>query len=281
MVSFKKILKKNLPNSLLNKYHIFNEKNILSKVKSLTFDESNLRKITLESVNKLYQSKKLESLWLKNYQKVKEIDNVSVKHSTNLGDRRMIHYLINSFKPKRVLEIGTHTGSSTIIIANAMQSYNRKDKHLTTCDIIDVNCDKIKNYKKYNSKMSPLELSKKFGYESIITFVKSDSISFLKNTNERFDFIFLDSGHSAFHTYQEICNSLNKLNNNGVLVLHDYFHKFQPIWNNNIILPGVAVAVKRILSTNKNINILPLSELPWKTKLNSNKTSLAILTKYN
>ena len=141
-----------------------------------------------------------------------EIDNMSVKHSSNLGDRRMIHYLINSFKPKRVLEIGTHTGSSTIIIANAMQSYYRKDKHLTTCDIIDVNCDKIKNYKKYNSKMSPLELTKKFGYDSIVTFVKSDSISFLKNTNEKFDFIFLDSGHSAFNSYHEIHNSLKKLN---------------------------------------------------------------------
>ena len=60
----------------------------------------------------------------------------------NPGDRRAIYYLIRAFRPRRVLEIGTNVGASTLHIAAAMKR-NKEDGigecNLVTVDIIDVN----------------------------------------------------------------------------------------------------------------------------------------------
>jgi hypothetical protein len=79
--------------------------------------------------------------------------------------------------------------------------------------------------------------------------------------------------------YQEIALALKLLNKNGILLLHDYFPNNMPLWSNGYSIPGPYLAVSRIISEETNLEILPLGELPWETKLNSRITSLAILTK--
>lgn len=56
----------------------------------------------------------------------------------NPGDRRAVYHLIAHFKPKRVLEIGTHVGASTLHMANAIRRFVGRGR-LTTVDISDVN----------------------------------------------------------------------------------------------------------------------------------------------
>jgi hypothetical protein len=56
----------------------------------------------------------------------------------NPGDRRALYHLIAHFQPKRVLEIGTHVGASTVYIASALRRFVDGGQ-LTTADIADVN----------------------------------------------------------------------------------------------------------------------------------------------
>jgi hypothetical protein len=60
--------------------------------------------------------------------------------STNPGDRHVLYHLLRALKPRRLLEIGTHIGGSTLAIAAAMRrNILQDDVHcrLTTVDIKD------------------------------------------------------------------------------------------------------------------------------------------------
>ena len=49
-----------------------------------------------------------------------------VKAGVNVGDQKAIFFLIRYFKPRSILEIGTHVGASTINIASAI-NYNNEE----------------------------------------------------------------------------------------------------------------------------------------------------------
>ena len=55
------------------------------------------------------------------------------------GERRAIYHLIAFFKPRRLLEIGTHIGASTLVIAQSLASHGAPESQLITGDILDVN----------------------------------------------------------------------------------------------------------------------------------------------
>jgi cephalosporin hydroxylase len=60
----------------------------------------------------------------------------------NPSDRRAIYHLIRALRPRRVLEIGTNVGASTLHIAAAMKRNNEDCKgksKLVTVDIVDMN----------------------------------------------------------------------------------------------------------------------------------------------
>ena len=72
--------------------------------------------------------------------------------------------------------------------------------------------------------------------------------------------------------------ALDKLNKGGVILLHDYFPNGKPLWSNNYVVEGPYLATERLINEIE-IDILPLGNLPWKTKMESNKTSLALCLK--
>lgn len=59
----------------------------------------------------------------------------------NPGDRRAIFYLVSYFKPRSVLEVGTHIGSSTVHIAAAIHAgqENKESQNFVSVDVRDVN----------------------------------------------------------------------------------------------------------------------------------------------
>jgi predicted O-methyltransferase YrrM len=62
----------------------------------------------------------------------------------NSGDRRAIYHLIRALRRRRVLEIGTNVGASTLHIAAAMKRNDEDSEgecELVTVDIADVNDD--------------------------------------------------------------------------------------------------------------------------------------------
>jgi predicted O-methyltransferase YrrM len=101
----------------------------------------------------------------------------------------------------------------------------------------------------------------------------------MQKCDSKFDFIFLDGDHSAKTVYREIGHALKLLNKNGTILLHDYFPNLKPLWSNGNVLFGPYMAVHRLIQEGLSINAIPLGLLPWSTKMNSNRTSLALLSK--
>lgn len=140
-----------------------------------------------------------------------------------------------------------------------------------------VNSIKKKPWLNYGMTKSPVEMIKELNV-SHVDFVEDISINYLKKTPNTFDFIFLDGDHTPSTVYQEIPLALDKLNKGGIILIHDYFPNVKPLWPNNYVVEGPYLATKRLISET-DIDILPLGSLPWKTKFDSNRTSLALCLK--
>ena len=96
------------------------------------------------------------------------------------------------------------------------------------------------------SYQSVLKLLKKF--ERNIKIIKGNSNQVLKETSDKFDYVFLDGGHS----YQTVKNDLNNLtqviNNKGMIICDDY---------NLTYAPGVKKAIDEYVEEKKfNLKIL-------------------------
>ena len=57
--------------------------------------------------------------------------------------------------------------------------------------------------------------------ESPATYIATSDEYFAANTGDKFDIIFIDGLHEHNQVWRDIVNSLNRLNKNGVIVLHD------------------------------------------------------------
>lgn len=199
----------------------------------------------------------------------------------NPGDRRAIYYLIRHFRPRTVLEIGTHIGASTMHIAAALRRAQEEDPEeayrMTSVDIVDVNDRATTPWLDYGSCYSPAELAERLGLQDQISFVTAGSLDYLASCDEQYDFIFLDGDHAPSTVYQEIPSALQALRPEGIILLHDYFPQLQPLWSNRAVIRGPWLATERLRSEGAEFKVIPLGELPWPTKLDSQTTSLALL----
>jgi predicted O-methyltransferase YrrM len=194
----------------------------------------------------------------------------------NRGDRRAIYYLIRALRPQNVLEIGTHIGSSTVAIA-AAQCHLGPGAHLDTVDIHDVNDPVSRRWVNFGSDRAPAELVAELGNAEAVTFTTGDSVSFMESTTRRYDFIFLDGNHAPQAVYREVPLALRRLNPGGVILLHDFYPALRPLMPGGGVIYGPCLAMRRFKREGAAFDALPLGELPWKTKLGSRYTSLALL----
>lgn len=248
----------------INKKKIFYHKNLTSKI----------------DLKLIFNDKDIEKKFFHDQIKVKKIEIPELAGGVNPGDQKAIYFLINKLKPKKILEIGTHIGSSTVAIALAMSNhFDFSQSYLKTVDVRDVNDENSKPWLLYNSKNSPKKNIKILGLEKLVSFKVSDSINFFYNEKDKYDFIFLDGSHRADYVYNEISSSLKILNTNGIILLHDYFPFGKKLWNNREPIFGPYEGVKKLCKENPIIKCMPFGNLPWQTKLNSNISSLAIIYK--
>ena len=241
---------------------------------------SNLKLSNSINLSELFSNYDIEKSWNKAKISFESFTIPDGSGGVNPGDRRAIFYLIRKFNPTSVLEIGTHIGASLIHIASALSFNKLSDNNLVkfvSLDIVDVNNLNEKPWLKYGAKFPPSKMINNIGCESFVEFIKDDSFEYLSKTANKFDFIFLDGSHSAVTVYKEIPVALESLNKNGIILLHDYYPNKKPLWTNRSIIPGPCIATDRFISEGENIEIMPLDELPWMTKIKSNKSSLALL----
>jgi predicted O-methyltransferase YrrM len=200
----------------------------------------------------------------------------------NPGDRRAIYYLIRALRPRRVLEIGTNVGASTLHIAAAMKRNNEDNEdecHFVTVDIADVNDATDAYWKRAGLPCSPRANMAHLGMAGSVEFVVTDSLTYFERHPGQFDFIFLDGDHAASTVYQELPRALKHLRAGGTILLHDFFPHLRPLWRHGALVPGPVLAVERYQNEGVKVHALPLGALPWATKLGSNVTSLALLTR--
>lgn len=258
-----------------NKFNFFKSIFKLYLCQKKTFKLENLSEKI--KINEIFNDKKINDNYLKDENLIKKSNIPNLKGGVNEGDRKALYFLINKIQPNNILEIGTHIGSSTLSLALAAKRYGGK---IDTVDIIDVNKEEISYWKKYNSQNSPKKNLKNNNCEDLVNFITSDSIDYLEGSKKKYNFIFLDGSHSSDQVYKEISLALDILDKKGIILLHDYFPKGEILWHETKkIIYGPYLAIRRILKEENIIKVEPLDNLPWKTKFNSNKSSLAILYK--
>ena len=232
------------------------------------------------------ESQRARINWENANRQIKKFHLPEMAGGVNPGDQRLLYHLVEFLNPTNVLEIGTHIGSSTIHIATAMVRHLKPDSSLTSVDILDVNCQDTKPWEKYGAKQSPRKMVDEIGFSNSMLFKIGPSVDFLASDNKKYDFIFLDGDHSASSVYREIPLALPRLTAGGVILLHDYFPNLKPLWSGDTnsalmhadVIPGVYLAVQRLINEGLPIMVTPFGELPWPTKLGSNVTSLALIS---
>lgn len=254
----------------------------LNRVGRIACDTTALsRSIDHSKLREIFTSHHIDSEWPELEREISRFSIPDNAGGVNPGDRRAIYYLVRHLCPKAVLEIGTHIGASTVHIIAALRKCYLEDQanvgKLVTVDICDVNDVKSQPWLQWGSNYSPGDMTAKLGASDWVTFVTDTSIEYLSSCMERFDFIFLDGSHSAQTVYREIPAALKVLNRGGVILLHDYFPSGKALWSDGSLIEGPWLATQRLKSEGARFDVLPLNELPWPTKLNSKKTSLALL----
>lgn len=240
------------------------------------------RQVTRDDLDLAFRSEAIAEEWRTVEKEIAPFRITDQAGGVNPGDRRAIYYLIRHFKPHKVLEIGTHIGASTIHIAAALRRADPEQlerPHLTTIDIVDVNDAGSSVWLEYGSTYSPIEMARSLAVDDYVTFVRRRSLEYFADSRERYDFIFLDGDHAAHTVYREVPAALRLLRANGLILLHDYFPELRPLWADGSVIRGPWLAIERLRSEGADLNAVPFGDLPWPTKLESKRTSLALLVR--
>ena len=115
---------------------------------------------------------------------------------------KLLHILSLIKKPNKILELGTGIGCSAIILSKASE-----DSSILTVE---------KNPDNYNEALSLIELNKLSDRIKVINDDGINVLKDLKDKNEKFDFIFLDSAKAQYIDYYPYLTDM--LNEGGLLV---------------------------------------------------------------
>lgn len=275
----KQLLKKVLPKTVLQQAIILRDQIRLGMTPQQNFDESTLKPaMTTDSLNSFFNNAERAAAWEKALAKITAVyGNTTAMGGVNPGDRRALYYLIHALKPQNLLEVGTHIGASTVFLAEALKTVSPQAR-MTTVDILDVN-DPTGPWYQQGLMMAPRDYLAKLGSADRVTFKAEPSAEFLRDTTDKYDFIFLDGDHGSRTVYEEVSLALKALNKDGVILLHDYYPAARPLFKDGNIIAGPFMALDRVMRENKGIKVLPLGDLPWETKQGLRVTSLALVTR--
>jgi predicted O-methyltransferase YrrM len=192
--------------------------------------------------------------------------------AVNYGDRRAIYELARAMRARSILEVGTHLGASTTMLALALKQNG--GGRFVTVDVRDVNGPKGA-WAQYQTP-TPKSMTDALGVP--VEYVTRQSVDYLARCEEKFDFVFLDGGHEATTVYREVPLALKLLKPGALILLHDVYPGAKPLWSDGVVVSGPWLALTRFEAEGAKIHADPLGALPWPTKLGSNVTSLAVLT---
>lgn len=140
---------------------------------------------------------------------------------------QLLRVLIKIKKPKKILEIGTAIGYSTIIMAENLESLGTITTIERRDDMIDLALDNIK----------------KAGFMNKITILKGEANEILCNLDEIYDFIFLDAAKGKYMEFFNSC--INNLVTDGIIVSDNVLFKGM-VANDDLVVRRKKTIVKRM-----------------------------------
>jgi predicted O-methyltransferase YrrM len=115
--------------------------------------------------------------------------------------------MIKIKKPKKILELGTAIGYSSIVMANAYDDIQK-------IDTIERNEEMI-TLAKANIE--------KAGLQNKICIIEGDCLDVLSNLNDKYDLIFMDAGKGHYNHF--LPNCLRLLNKEGIIIADNVLYK--------------------------------------------------------
>lgn len=141
----------------------------------------------------------------------------------NSQTKELLVSLVKIAKPKKILEIGTAIGYSSLIFSKC------SDAQITTIEL-DENTAKIanNNFKKYKTN---------------IKLINDDAMKALRNIDQGFDFVFIDANKSRYLDYFKITSKL--LNEGGIIVADNVLFRGE-VCNDDLIEKRKITLVKNL-----------------------------------
>ncbi|MBK66246.1 MAG: methyltransferase [Chloroflexi bacterium] len=140
-----------------------------------------------------------------------------------------LKFIVKINKCKRVLEIGTFTGYSALMLASGLQ----ENGELITCDINSETSDIAKKYWAKSSHGKKIKL------------VLGPAIESMEKLNGKFDLIFIDADKNNYLNYY--IKSKDLLNKNGIIIVDNV------LWSGRVLSPEDKQSVS-IDNFNKFVN---------------------------
>lgn len=140
-----------------------------------------------------------------------------------LETKEFLKQLVIIQKPKKILEIGTAIGYSSLLFSKY------SDASITTIE----KSEKMYEIAKSNFKK----------YKKDINIINMDAKKALNNINQGFDFVFIDANKSQYEYYFN--KALSLLNKNGIIVCDNILFRGQ-ITNDNIVNKRDITIVKNL-----------------------------------
>ncbi|MCH1485175.1 MAG: O-methyltransferase [Flavobacteriaceae bacterium] len=144
---------------------------------------------------------------------------------------RLLSLISKIKQPKKILEIGTFTGYSTLCLVEGLETSGK-------IYTIDKNEELIKIQNKYFSKSK---------YHKNIKQYTGDALEIIPKINSKFDLVFLDADKENYNKYLEII--IPKLNKKGILISDNV------LWHGKVLIDkkNQDKVTKRIDTFNKDL----------------------------
>ena len=141
----------------------------------------------------------------------------------NSQTKELIISILQIAKPKKILEIGTAIGYSSL----CFKKYTGAD--ITTIELDTATADiAINNFKKYNVN---------------VNLINDDAMKALRNIDQGFDFVFIDANKSRYLDYFKITSKL--LNKGGIIIADNVLFRGE-VCNDDIMEKRKNTLVKRL-----------------------------------
>ena len=132
-------------------------------------------------------------------------------------------------EPKKILEIGVRTGLSICNMLSAYVNVNVIEKIV----LIDIWTDGFASPEIVKMNMRAMNFGEDF-INNKVQFIKGDSIEEVPKLKEKFDYILVDGDHSKTGAFSDLCNVVDLVSDNGVIVFDDispYGCSLQDVWD--------------------------------------------------